>query len=130
MVALLRRLRLRSYAGRTKATDTRQYFYRSLCLLVVLAYGRVVCMHGQSPSVAAQSDPATKAPADVKPGSISYEDVPYPYLVMYLPLTLYGQDVRMAYMVYSVTFRIRGNPNTSSTYAFCTPQPSAATGRG
>ena len=41
---------------------------------------------------------ATKAPADVKPGSITYEDIPYPYPVMYLPLTLYGQDVRMAYM--------------------------------
>ena len=40
----------------------------------------------------------TKAPADVKPGSITYEDVPYPFPVMYLPLTLYGQDVRMAYM--------------------------------
>jgi pimeloyl-ACP methyl ester carboxylesterase len=82
----------------TKSTDTRQYFFRSLCLLVMLAYGRVVLMHGQSPSVAAQSDAATKAPADVKPGSITYEDVPYPYPVTYLPLTLYGQDVRMAYM--------------------------------
>src|SRR5271163_4345802 len=39
-----------------------------------------------------------KAPADVKPGSITYEDVPYPYPVSYLPLTMYGQDVRMAYM--------------------------------
>ena len=41
---------------------------------------------------------ARKAPADVKPGSITYEDVPYPYPVSFLPLTLYGQDVRMAYM--------------------------------
>jgi pimeloyl-ACP methyl ester carboxylesterase len=39
-----------------------------------------------------------KAPADVQPGSITYEDVSYPYPVMYLPLTVYGQDVRMAYM--------------------------------
>jgi pimeloyl-ACP methyl ester carboxylesterase len=39
-----------------------------------------------------------KAPTDVKPGSITYEDVPYPYPVSFLPLTLYGQDVRMAYM--------------------------------
>lgn len=38
------------------------------------------------------------APADVVPGSITNEDVPYPYPVHYLPLTLYGQDVRMAYM--------------------------------
>ncbi len=39
-----------------------------------------------------------KAPPDVKPGSITYEDIAYPYPVSYLPLTLYGQDVRMAYM--------------------------------
>ncbi|MES1258000.1 MAG: alpha/beta hydrolase [Acidobacteriota bacterium] len=46
-------------------------------------------------SVAAAQE---KAPADVKPGSITYEDIAYPYTVSYLPLTLYGQDVRMAYM--------------------------------
>ncbi|HLX46358.1 MAG TPA: alpha/beta fold hydrolase, partial [Bryobacteraceae bacterium] len=40
----------------------------------------------------------TKAPTDVKPGSITYEGIEYPYPVSYLPLTLYGQDVRMAYM--------------------------------
>jgi pimeloyl-ACP methyl ester carboxylesterase len=39
-----------------------------------------------------------KAPTDVKPGSITYEEVEYPYPVSFLPLTLYGQDVRMAYM--------------------------------
>ena len=38
------------------------------------------------------------APTDVKPGSITYEDVPYPYPVSYMPVTMYGQDVRMAYM--------------------------------
>lgn len=38
------------------------------------------------------------APKDVKPGSITYDDIPYPYPVLYMPLTLYGQDVRMAYM--------------------------------
>jgi pimeloyl-ACP methyl ester carboxylesterase len=39
-----------------------------------------------------------KAPTDVKPGSITYDEVAYPHPVMYLPLTMYGQDVRMAYM--------------------------------
>ncbi len=39
-----------------------------------------------------------QAPADIKPGSITYEDITYPWPVKYLPLTLYGQDVRMAYM--------------------------------
>ena len=38
------------------------------------------------------------ARTDVKPGSITYEEIPYPYPVQLLPLTLYGQDVRMAYM--------------------------------
>lgn len=37
-------------------------------------------------------------PTDVKPGSITLEDVPYPHPVSYLPMTVYGQDVRMAYM--------------------------------
>ena len=48
----------------------------------------------------AQSQTAAlpKAPTDVKPGSITYDEVPYPYPVSYLPLTMYGQDVRMAYM--------------------------------
>ena len=41
---------------------------------------------------------APPTPTDVKPGSINMEDVPYPYPVSYLPMTLYGQDVRMAYM--------------------------------
>src|SRR5882672_4652079 len=39
-----------------------------------------------------------KAPTDVKPGSITYDEIEYPYPVSYLPLTVYGQDVRMAYM--------------------------------
>ena len=39
-----------------------------------------------------------KAPVDIKPGSITNEDVAYPYPVSYLPLKLYGQDVNMAYM--------------------------------
>jgi pimeloyl-ACP methyl ester carboxylesterase len=49
---------------------------------------------------AAQTQTAAlpSAPTDVKPGSITYEEVPYPYPVSFMPLTLYGQDVRMAYM--------------------------------
>jgi len=50
-------------------------------------------------SGAAQQNPApVSTPTDVKPGSITSEDVPYPYPSSYLPLTLYGQDVRIAYM--------------------------------
>jgi pimeloyl-ACP methyl ester carboxylesterase len=50
------------------------------------------------PAAFAQSESLPKAPTDVKPGSITYEEITYPYPVAYLPLTLYGQDVRMAYM--------------------------------
>jgi len=59
---------------------------RTVCLLLCLA--ELLVAQGDAP----------KAPADVKPGSIGYEDVAYPYPVSYLPLVLYGQDVRMAYM--------------------------------
>lgn len=48
--------------------------------------------------LAAAQEPAPKAPADIQPGSITYEDVPYPYPVQYLNMTVYGQDVRMAFM--------------------------------
>lgn len=53
-----------------------------------LAQGR-----GQAPAA-----PQVTAPTDVKPGSVDLADVPYPYPVSFLPMTLYGQDVRMAYM--------------------------------
>jgi len=45
-----------------------------------------------------QAEALPPAPKDVKPGSITYDDIPYPYPVAYLPLRVYGQDVRMAYM--------------------------------
>ena len=49
-------------------------------------------------SVSAQQRTPVAAPADVKPMSISLEDVPYPHPVKYMPLTTYSHDVRMAYM--------------------------------
>jgi pimeloyl-ACP methyl ester carboxylesterase len=55
-----------------------------------------------------------KAPADVQPGSITYEDVAYPYPVAYLPLTMYGQDVRMAYM----DVKPDGQPNGRNVVLF------------
>jgi len=47
---------------------------------------------------AQRGSPEIASPADVKPGSITCEECPYPYPSSYLPLTLYGQDVRLAYM--------------------------------
>jgi pimeloyl-ACP methyl ester carboxylesterase len=50
-------------------------------------------------SLAAQGNPPpVPTPTDVKPTSITCEECPYPYPSSYLPLTLYGQDVRIAYM--------------------------------
>ena len=37
-------------------------------------------------------------PPEVRPGSISAEDVPYPFPVSYLSFTIYGHEVRMAFM--------------------------------
>src|SRR5258708_7543508 len=51
-----------------------------------------------TPSAQTRPPAAVPTPADVKPGSITCEDVPYPFPVSYLPLTLYGQDVRIAFM--------------------------------
>jgi pimeloyl-ACP methyl ester carboxylesterase len=42
--------------------------------------------------------PPAAPPPDVKPGSITCEECPYPYPSSYLPLTVYGQDVRIAFM--------------------------------
>jgi len=57
----------------------------------------LVCL-GVESAAGAQTPAPAKAPADIKPGSITCEDVPYPYPTSYLPLTLYGQDLRIAYM--------------------------------
>lgn len=49
-------------------------------------------------SRASAQTPSELAPKDATPGSITDEEVPYPYPVQTLPLTLYGQDVRLAFM--------------------------------
>ena len=51
-----------------------------------------------SAATAAAQEPPAAPPADWGPMSINLEDVPYPHPVEYLPFTLEGQDVRMAYM--------------------------------
>jgi pimeloyl-ACP methyl ester carboxylesterase len=60
---------------------------RAVCLFLCLL-----------PAAYAQREDLPKAPTDVKPGSITYDEIAYPHPVAYLPLTLYGQDMRMAYM--------------------------------
>ena len=64
-------------------------------ILVAIAAGAL--MVGANVSAVHSQTPAAPPP-DVKPGSITCEECPYPHPSSYLPLTLYGQDVRMAYM--------------------------------
>lgn len=51
--------------------------------------------------------PPVPTPTDVKPGSISCDECPYPYPGKYLDLRVYSQDVRMFYMDVAA----RGTPN-------------------
>src|SRR5207245_1827063 len=44
------------------------------------------------------ASPPLQPPPDAKPTSPTLEDVAYPYPVHLLPLTMYGHDVRLAYM--------------------------------
>jgi pimeloyl-ACP methyl ester carboxylesterase len=65
-------------------------------LPIVLVLSATLLFHTPAAGQTPPAGPPT--PADVKPGSITCEDVPYPFPVSYLPLTLYGQDVRIAFM--------------------------------
>ncbi|MFM8535790.1 MAG: alpha/beta fold hydrolase [Acidimicrobiia bacterium] len=62
------------------------------------ALAAAVALMVPASALAQQKPAATPPPPDVKPGSITCEECPYPYPSSYLPLTLYGQDVRMAFM--------------------------------
>lgn len=71
----------------------REWF--AACVLACLVWGVPVA---GAPQAERRAQAQVPTPTDVKPGSINLEDLPYPYPVSYLPLTMYGQDVRMAYM--------------------------------
>lgn len=56
---------------------------------------------GAAASVSAQPRsilPPSPTPTDVKPGSITCDECPYPYPSSYLGISVYGQDVRISYM--------------------------------
>ena len=42
--------------------------------------------------------PPVPTPTDIKPGSITCDECPYPYPSSYLTISVYSQDVRIAYM--------------------------------
>jgi pimeloyl-ACP methyl ester carboxylesterase len=51
--------------------------------------------------------PPVPTPTDVKPGSITCEECPYPYPSKYLDISVYQQDVRISYMDVAA----QGTPN-------------------
>jgi pimeloyl-ACP methyl ester carboxylesterase len=68
-------------------------YLRSLAAsLLVLAFAAAAA--AQAPSVL----PPVPTPTDVKPGSITCDECPYPYPSKYLDISVYEQDVRIAYM--------------------------------
>jgi pimeloyl-ACP methyl ester carboxylesterase len=85
-------------AGSVRSNQKKRSRSRALFFVASIAWCAAALLtgHAQSQERAAAQAPPT--PTDVKPGSITLDDVPYPYPVSYLPMTLYGQDVRMAYM--------------------------------
>lgn len=56
----------------------------------------------------AQSAPPSSAPADWGPMSISLDEFEYPYPVEYMNFSVYGEDVRIAYMDVAPTGRANG----------------------
>jgi pimeloyl-ACP methyl ester carboxylesterase len=59
-------------------------------------------------SAALTPAPASAAAAELQPLSISLEGYDYPYPVQFLPLTIEGQDLRMAYMDVQPTGKANG----------------------
>jgi pimeloyl-ACP methyl ester carboxylesterase len=88
-------------ADHTQSNQAKHSRLRRLWLVAVLACFMAAALASQAATRGrAQGQTAAQipTPTDIKPGSINLEDVPYPYPVSYLPLTMYGQDVRLAYM--------------------------------
>ncbi len=65
---------------------------RTLILLLLLWLP--LAATAQPPSIL----PPVPTPTDVKPGSITCDECPYPYPSKYLDISVYNQDVRIAYM--------------------------------
>jgi len=88
-------IRTSGHTRSNRKEHSRQQALRVAACLVLLA---TVALAGRAAAQDRTQAQLPPTPTDVKPGSITLEDVPYPYAVLYLPMTVYGQDVRMAYM--------------------------------
>jgi pimeloyl-ACP methyl ester carboxylesterase len=72
----------------------------------ILATGLIVAL---LPALSAHAqDPPASPPDHWGPVSINLEDVPYPHPVSHIEFTLYGKDVRMAFMDVAPTGRANG----------------------
>src|SRR5215470_6441643 len=90
-----------SSSGRSSKSDLtacRRIDLHSHAIMKTLLLAAALSLPIAQAALSAQENAPAVAAPDVKPGSITCEDVPYPYPTSYLPLTVYGQDVRMAYM--------------------------------
>ncbi|KKO12757.1 alpha/beta fold hydrolase [Pseudohongiella sp.] len=74
-------------------TIPRRLVHRSL--IIQILSGMLLTLLALNPALAQER---RQAPEDLQATSINLEDVPYPYPVHTLELTLYGNDIRMAYM--------------------------------
>jgi pimeloyl-ACP methyl ester carboxylesterase len=75
-----------------KRSDARRCRTLATTLLVALTL-----THGDPASILGQSPPS-EPPAHWGPVSINLEDVPYPHPVSFVEFTLFGKDVRVAFM--------------------------------
>jgi pimeloyl-ACP methyl ester carboxylesterase len=82
-------------AGHARSNKTKHSRWQVLLLVACLAWCAAAPLAGQAQN---RTQAQIPTPTDIKPGSITMEDVPYPHPVSYLPLTMYGQDLRLAYM--------------------------------
>ena len=90
---------------------------RSLLTALVLAVS-VASAGAQEGSVL----PPVPTPTDVQPGSITCDECPYPYPSKYLDISVYDQDVRIAYMDVAP----HGDGRTGTPSCCCTATTSAA----
>lgn len=74
--------------------STSAFSIRAAALVLVLALAAAARPAAQDRT----APPPAPTPTDVKPGSITCDECPYPYPSKYLDLSVYMQDVRIAYM--------------------------------